>query len=119
VPSSRLKLEFATVLPKHRYADNVCGQKIAGKLNTLETQAEHPCETLREHGFAKPRKVFNQQMPTSKQARQRQGDLLVLAENDTAQRFTGTLDGSVLCILAAVQCLQSISLLHLLVLEVF
>jgi hypothetical protein len=81
-------------------------------------QAKNACQRLRKHGLSQSRQVLDQQVSTSKQTRQRQCNLVVLAEDDPAECIACSRDSSTLRIPAIVQLFQRISLLHCLVLEI-
>ena len=69
-------------LVEHRYAEHVCRQQVARELNARVLEAEHSREGLRERGLADARNVLDQEVPAREQARERELQRLILADDD-------------------------------------
>jgi hypothetical protein len=70
---------------EHRDAEDVGRQQVRGELHALEAQAENPRDRERERGLADPGNVFDQQVPAREQAREREANLVGLAEDDVVE----------------------------------
>ena len=79
-----MKFELRGICAIHRHAQYVGGQQIAGKLYPLTCEAQRRRQRVREGGFAHTWHVFDQQMPARDQARQRETNLPLFAEDDVA-----------------------------------
>ena len=66
---------------EHRDADDVGRQQVAGELEPPPIKPQHPCECVRERGFAYPGHVLEQQVSARQQAGETQPDLHGFAEN--------------------------------------
>jgi len=77
-----VKPERRAVALVDRHADDVRGQHVACELDAMEVEAEELREHLRERGLADARQILDQKVPAREQAREREADLALLAEDD-------------------------------------
>ncbi len=75
-------MEGAAAAIEDRHAEDVRRQHVAGELDAVEIQAQYACQNMGQGGFADARQVFDQQVPASQDAGQREPDRSLLAEDD-------------------------------------
>src|SRR5690606_10594952 len=92
-----MEFELSALLAVARAAPVVGRQQVARELDALVAQAEHARERLGEHGLAEAGEVLDQEMTAGQQARERERDLAVLAEDDRAERLAGRVQGCLAC----------------------
>jgi hypothetical protein len=79
---SWMEVKAAAVAVEDRDAENVCRQHVAGELNALKIQAQHPGQYMGQGGLADARQVFDEQVPARQQAGERETDGAFLAKDD-------------------------------------
>src|SRR5205085_614287 len=90
----RMKAEGRALAVEDRHADDVGGQEIGGELDALVVEAEEARERVRERGLADAGHVLDQQVAAREDARHREADLPLLAEDHLAGERDDRLYGS-------------------------
>jgi len=75
-------------------ADDVRGQKIAGELNSLESQPQGSGQRVRKGRLSHPGNVFDQKMAASEKAGKSEADLPILAHDDAGDLVDNALQRS-------------------------
>ncbi len=109
-----LELELAGVSPEHGDAHDVGGQQVAGELYAPVGQPEYLCQRLGERRLAQTRQILDQQVAAGEQTSERKRDLLILVQDDPAERGAGTLQRLATCVFAGRCLFQRASAVHIL-----